>query len=936
MFTKHQNFAGLSNEIKQFIGLWSNGNRSISTLISVEAQNIKDHVTSESSRIIERFDSGWQANTAHREREDLQTRFLSTFWFPEMNARENNIKEASEDTVRWIFVEENSISESFSESGDSSDTDSDTQSQDEHPTQFRKWLESTGSIFWILGKPGSSKSTVVKFLVRNRQTLEYLGKWRQSVLICRFFFIESCTNPLQRQLRGCLRALLHQVVSSKPYILDKLLYSRPELSGKQSEHDWSIEELGEVLLEALRADDDSAFCLFLDGLDEIEVRSDDRVSTIELVKRLSDLPNVKICVSSRPDNIFTQVIRSCSYRFLKTEALTHCAIKAYVTKQLIAYKNSPLSDDDHWRYKEIINELVDKAEGVFLWVALATRSILRGIINGDSWDILHKRTKELEPDLDSLFRQMLIRQHADQRHYPEETSRILWHALQTRSEPIMVTVWGSIIGTHETLHSKVLENFDAQPQEWPIAKEIQLTQEYERWLFSRSMGLLEIVQEPREEHREFPLFRDNVQFIHRSVQEFLQNTKDGHRVLLASQESSRQRLLTALEAIKYLCYDLVGLSSRFAKIFSPGTYSYPKPLHNYVTSMAVLTWLGYISATEELELFLHFKSLIQSRYASKFPDIDFFNVAAKCGIIGFLSLQQSQIFEPLSSREKNELLYTIAIQYGFFNDSLNSDTISLEKHIFEKDPDWPTRMDLSRLCGLSRKIVTIRWLLRAGASPNVRAHVADIGGFPIEINPFSAFLFITIWCLNRVVWQNKENECYLQVVDCINEFEQYGSDFGPLTFFLDQTTELMCPTGPPPLYASEDFRVIFEISPRFFLKLLHRVRGSTAIDGKEVQNLHDISTADFVQCTYLRVKPKSKGIKCHGWRVPNPKANEKRQHLEAIIGEQIWKNLTRGWPWQLRSAGGSTREVLVTLKELSFGPSGDPLQEILEALYDYE
>lgn len=933
MFTKCHNFAGLSNEIKQFIGLWSNGNRSISTLISVEAQNIKDHVTSESSRIIERFDSGWQANTAHREREDLQTRFLSTLWFAEMNARENNIKEASEDTVRWIFVEGTSVSETLSESDDLSDSDSNTQCQDEHPTQFRQWLESTGSIFWILGKPGSSKSTVMKFLIQNGQTLEYLSKWRQPVLICRFFFIESCTNPLQRQLRGCLRALLHQVVSSKPYILDKLLYSRPELSGKQSEHDWSIEELEEVLLEALRADDDSAFCLFLDGLDEIEVRSDDRVSTIELVKRLSDLPNVKICVSSRPDNIFTQVIRSCSYQFLKTEALTHCAIKAYVTKQLKPYKNSLLNDDDSQIYSMIIHELVNKSYGVFLWVALATRSILRGIINGDSWDILLKRTKELEPDLDGLFRQMLSRQTADQRYYPEETSQLLWHALQIMPGYINGSIWGFIIGTHKTIHSKVLEVFDVQPQEWTIAKEIQLTQEYERWLFARGMGLLEIVKSPEAGPRRFPPFRDYIRFIHRSVNEFLLNTKEGHGVLLAGQTSSRQRLLIALDAIKSLCYTAFGLSSRFTEACPPSdSYTF---FRIYVDSVVALTASGYISATEELELFLRFKSLMQSRYATEFPDIDFFIVAAESGITGFLSLQQSLIFEPFSSREKDELLYTIAIQYGYSIDNLNYGMVTLEKHIFEGDTDWSTGNNL-RLYGSSRKIDTMRWLLSAGANLNARVLVADIEGFLIETSPFAAFLCVTAFFLHDT-WKIKDKEHYSHFLDCINKFGQYGCDWGPLTFVLSYHSLLTCPLRSSPQDLPRGFCVIFEISSRLFVELLHRSRDYRAIEGKEFQNMHGISIVDFVQCTYLRLKPKSKGTEYRGWRVPNPKANEERRHLEAVIGKQLWKNLRdEGLRTSSYGQRRELRSVSLIMEDLERDLSRDPLHKILEVLYDYE
>lgn len=125
MFAKYWNLVGLSEEIEGFIQQWSDGNRVISALVLREAQNVKqhitaessmlkdqiitnseassvhidvqhwetrDHVTSESSRIIEHFDTGRRAESPRREREDLKTRILSTLWFPEVNARKREIR----------------------------------------------------------------------------------------------------------------------------------------------------------------------------------------------------------------------------------------------------------------------------------------------------------------------------------------------------------------------------------------------------------------------------------------------------------------------------------------------------------------------------------------------------------------------------------------------------------------------------------------------------------------------------------------------------------------------------------------------------------------------------------------------------------------------------------------------------------------------------
>ncbi|RYP77422.1 hypothetical protein DL771_001217 [Monosporascus sp. 5C6A] len=157
-----QSFCSLSQDIKAFIDRWSDGNRDMSRLISTEAREIKSHitarsaivldqmrtgseaskahrsaehretrdlVTSETSRIKEHLDSSRQVDASRREMEEVKTRILSTLWFPEMNQRENNIMEASEDTVKWIFGGEISDSETESEAYIDSEDD-DLQSSD--------------------------------------------------------------------------------------------------------------------------------------------------------------------------------------------------------------------------------------------------------------------------------------------------------------------------------------------------------------------------------------------------------------------------------------------------------------------------------------------------------------------------------------------------------------------------------------------------------------------------------------------------------------------------------------------------------------------------------------------------------------------------------------------------------------------------------------
>ncbi|RYP19322.1 hypothetical protein DL765_003404 [Monosporascus sp. GIB2] len=181
-----ERYTGLRDDIRQFIDRWSEGKRTISELVSAEANATRAHVTSEAEQTRGRIDlleTRLVTRSSHHQIEQTRKQILSTLWFHEMNERENKIDEASYDTVDWAFSEEplaNGVK-----------------------CQFVQWLKSDQSIFWISGKPGSGKSTLMKFLVRDRRTTKYLETWKTPVQICRFFFFElETTRALEEAFRA--------------------------------------------------------------------------------------------------------------------------------------------------------------------------------------------------------------------------------------------------------------------------------------------------------------------------------------------------------------------------------------------------------------------------------------------------------------------------------------------------------------------------------------------------------------------------------------------------------------------------------------------------------------------------------------------------------------------------------------------------------------
>lgn len=406
----------LKGDLHSFIEQSSKGNRGTRELISRESMGIRTHVSSISTetnevlgRVHQRLDSlvltsDIEVNQAKRER------LLQSLKYPGFNERRNHVSDAYENTGRWIFAgdgEEDSRSQddttSNSDDMDSETSDSIKNSQNSSDDlsdlqwdSFSNWLRSTGKFYWISGKPGSGKSTLVKFVLNHPDTKTYLGVWQPGALIISHFFWRPGTS-LQQNIKGLLCSLLHQLLYNSAITINSVLLSIPDSNMKDSDTDWSTAELLDLCLKALSAYDHPV-CIFLDGLDEVDPR-DGVDSLLELIFKISQSKNMKICLSSRPEPLLQR--RLSTYPRLRLQDLNMNDLKLYAQDHV---KFPPDFISEH--YGDPINLLVDKAEGVFLWLVLATRSINKGVEYGDTTAEFQERIDQLPGDLTHLYKDM--------------------------------------------------------------------------------------------------------------------------------------------------------------------------------------------------------------------------------------------------------------------------------------------------------------------------------------------------------------------------------------------------------------------------------------------------------------------------------------------------------------------------------------------------
>ena len=78
---------------------------------------------------------------------------------------------------------------------------------------FARWLKSGHGVYWINGKAGSGKSTLMNHICNHSRRLELLREWCSSrrLLTPTFFFWNAGTR-LQKSIDGLLRSLVYQML----------------------------------------------------------------------------------------------------------------------------------------------------------------------------------------------------------------------------------------------------------------------------------------------------------------------------------------------------------------------------------------------------------------------------------------------------------------------------------------------------------------------------------------------------------------------------------------------------------------------------------------------------------------------------------------------------------------------------------------------------
>jgi hypothetical protein len=438
----------------------------------------------------------------HEAREvDLTQKFLGLLQFDAMRSRQEAVAESHARTFQWVFAPKLNSESS------------------EGPIQipFSNWLEHGKGLFWIAGKAGSGKSTLMKFICQHAKTWAKLDRWAGTdKLVTASYFFWNAGSELQKSQVGLLRTICFDVFRQCPDLIPSLCGARLQAlrdgphnaytagPADQQASVWTLDELSDLIRQLSTQKLVSGgrlikFCLFVDGLDEFGGEPSDLVRT---VRTLSQSPHIKVCASSRPWNIFENAFGADEEKKLVVQDLTNNDILRF-TKDLLEQNDSfahMRTIDTRCDY--LIGDVANKAQGVFLWVFLVVRELLKSVENGDSIYDLQRRLDTMPPGLEKYFQHMF---NTIEDFYRVQTAQTFMICVRAESQPALLAF--SVIQPEDELAARIVNAHPLHPEDVH-----EMHHQLKRRINARCRDLVEV---RRGVHGRV------VDFLHRTVRDFL-------------------------------------------------------------------------------------------------------------------------------------------------------------------------------------------------------------------------------------------------------------------------------------------------------------------------------------------------------------------------------------------------------------------------------
>ena len=282
---------------------------------------------------------------------------------PAARVRMQNVKPAYGSTYNWLF---------------------------EDNIGFSKWLagKDTRPIHWIYGRPGSGKSTLMKYAMGNTKTMSLLQGYDSHPWKIAGFFFHDRGTEVQKSIEGFLKEILYQLLlQNEPsrhlncgqelFIIVYSIYADVKRAQRsqgelQSTRTYWTQESLQMAIHAITSKTTYPLnlCLFVDALDEHNGNHRELISTLTSLTHFeaNGAFRLRLCVAGRPENVFKGAFRE--YPGFAIDSYTEEDIRHYAKGRLHKENTNLLTNNGEEGLTSLVEDIMIKASGVFLWVRI--------------------------------------------------------------------------------------------------------------------------------------------------------------------------------------------------------------------------------------------------------------------------------------------------------------------------------------------------------------------------------------------------------------------------------------------------------------------------------------------------------------------------------------------------------------------------------------
>ncbi|RMZ43261.1 hypothetical protein AFCA_009316 [Aspergillus flavus] len=389
----------------------------------------------------------------------LQKMYLESLRFEQIDSRHRTIRMAHAKTCQWLLSCQ----------------------------EYKDWINPglTGrhhGIFWIKGKPGTGKSTIMKF------AFSKTPRQVKDTTIISFFF-NARGNSLEKTVVGMYRSLLCQLLDKLPDLCT-MFDLLPTNQIHSQTPTWDIETLKYLFSVAIEQLHGRSLMCFVDALDECD---EDQVrDMLSFFEQLGEFAvdrqqRLLVCFSSR--HYPHIAVNNATELVLEDQDGHQQDISNFVHSELRAGRSKQV--------EQIKEEVIARSSGVFLWVVLVVQTLNKEYDRGQV-HALKRRMEQIPDGLHELLKDILIRGNHDM----ENTLLCLQWLLYTQ-RPL----------SSEELYFAILAGIESSAflAEWTSANVNE--EDVNRFILDSSKGLAELTKSKSP----------TVQFIHESVRDFLRD-----------------------------------------------------------------------------------------------------------------------------------------------------------------------------------------------------------------------------------------------------------------------------------------------------------------------------------------------------------------------------------------------------------------------------